>query len=559
MLRNALLYLWMLVAATNLAYAGDTLEVFAQKCDQAIGVTVPDFNCDNGTLVPATHLANGACDRPDQLNQDCDPGSRFQVLTNNANAYVVAHCRKRNEDQNPGKYGDIAVIQHSKISGATCFYQGALDADHSGNVKAPSKGVGNPRFWMTPSAIANSSFPCARCHDNGPIIRSPYLTQITGPNMLPGAGDSTFNHDQPYSFVGSDFASWKAYKVEVSGNLCNGCHRMGVSNAGGGGTARDFAIRATAASQTNKNPHSADSPMWMLPGETSYSQAHADAALAIKQCADQFHEGSPLPNSPSCKITQFTGQAAPTLPGSYTAVWRSGSEPEIQVYAWKYADYRNKYDQLWALGWRLYSLEPYVVNGQVLYNAVWRKSTEGEIQVYGWKYADYRAKYDQLWQQGWRLKLLQPYVVGGQVLYTAVWRPSTEGEIQVYGWKYADYRAKYDQLWQQGWRLKLLQPYVVGGDVLYTAVWRPSTEGEIQVYGWKYADYRAKYDQLWQQGWRLKLLQPYIVGGEVRYTAAWKPGNGGELQVYGWSYADFRKKYDELWTQGWRLQILQTY
>jgi hypothetical protein len=549
-----------LTAASFTAHA-ESLQAFAQKCDAAIGVTVPDFNCDSGTLVPATHQNGSKCDRPDQLNQDCDPGSRFQVITNTASAYVVAHCRKRNEDNHPGKYGDIAVIQYNKNNGATCFYQGALGADHSGNVKAPSKGVGSPTFWMTPGAIASSSFPCVKCHDNGPIIRSPYLSQITGPNKLPGAGDSAFNHDQPYKFIGADFTSWKAFKVEVKGNTCNGCHRMGVSNQGGGGTARDFGIRATAQSQTNKNPHSEDSPMWMLPGETTYSQAHADAAEEIKKCADKFKPGQALPNSDSCKITQFTGQNIPNLPGHYTAVWKPSEAAEIQVYNWKYADYRAKYDALWPLGWRLYSLQPYVVSGQVRYNAVWRKGTpgEGEIQVYGWKYDDYRAKYDDLWKEGWRLKILQPYVIDGKLRYTAVWRKGTEGEIQVYGWKYADYRAKYDDLWKEGWRLKLLQPYVIGGNVRYTAVWHQSTEGEIQVYGWKYADYRAKYDDLWKQGWRLKLLEPYVVNGNTRYTAVWKPGSGGEIQVYGWKYADYRAKYDELWEKGWRLQILQTF
>src|SRR5262245_16602328 len=153
MLRHRLLVLSTFIAASPSVY-GEDLAAFAQKCDQAIGVTVPDFVCDNGTQVPATHLVGGVCDRPDQLNQDCDPGSRFQVLTNNANAYVVAHCRKRG--LSAGLYGDIAVIQHNRINGATCFYQGALSPlSHDGNVKAPSKGVGNPPFWMTPTAIAN--------------------------------------------------------------------------------------------------------------------------------------------------------------------------------------------------------------------------------------------------------------------------------------------------------------------------------------------------------------------------------------------------------------------
>ena len=313
MTRHTLLVLWMFVgmfvAISTSAHADtDTLEAYAQKCDQAIGVTVPDFNSDDilATEVPTTHFANGLCDRPNVLNGKCDPGSRFRVLINNNDAYVVAHSRKKG--QQAGHYGDIAVIQHNKKNGATCFYQGALgDLSTDGNVKAPSKGVGTPAFWMTPSAIATSSFPCAGCHDNGPIIRSPYLAQITGPNKLPGAGDFSFNSNQPYSFVGSDFASWKAYKVEVAGNLCNTCHRMGVNNLSKTGTARILGIVATNHSQINKNPHSVDSPIWMPPGQVTYSQGNADAAMAIKQCADQFHEGSPLPNTPSCKITQFTG------------------------------------------------------------------------------------------------------------------------------------------------------------------------------------------------------------------------------------------------------------
>jgi hypothetical protein len=46
MLNHRLLVLWIYTASSTSAYAGDTLQVFAPKCDQAIGVTVPDFNCD---------------------------------------------------------------------------------------------------------------------------------------------------------------------------------------------------------------------------------------------------------------------------------------------------------------------------------------------------------------------------------------------------------------------------------------------------------------------------------------------------------------------------------
>jgi hypothetical protein len=147
----------------------------------------------------------------------------------------------------------------------------------------------------------------------------------------------------------------------------------------------------------------------------------------------------------------------PTM--TVTAVWRPGEQHEVQVYDWKYDDFRKKYDELWPQGWRLHILENRVVNNEVLYTAVWRRSTADEIQVYEWSYEDFRRKYDELWPQGWRLHLLETPVVNGQVLYTAVWRPSTSPEIQVYEWSYEDFRRKYDELWCDGWRLKILAVY----------------------------------------------------------------------------------------------------
>ncbi|RYZ40104.1 MAG: hypothetical protein EOO71_17385 [Myxococcaceae bacterium] len=542
------------VLAQQESALSDTLEQYAAKCDAAIGATVPDFNCELGTLVPTTNHVNGKCDRPNRLNQQCDPGSKFRVLVDNADVSIVAHCRKQNNAAN--YYGDIAVIQTNKKNGATCFYQ-ALGVLYGADVKAPSKGTG-AWSWKTPAATAG--IRCVRCHDNGAMVRSPYLTQLTGANKLPGAGDTSANRDQPYRFIGADFASWKAYKVEVAGNVCLGCHRMGTSNMLGDddGVALDLGIRATATSEVAKNPHGPDSPIWMTPGATTYNASNASAALAIRNCALRRNE-VPLPNTSACRITQYSDVGAPSAAGSFTAVWEPSTQGEIQVYGWTYADYREKYDQLWSQGWRLHTLQPYVVGTQVLYNAVWRPSTEGESQLYGATYATFKARYDELWPLGWRLKLLQPYVVSGQTYYTAVWRPSTEGETQVYGVTYASYRATYDALWPQGWRLKLLQPYVVSGQTYYTAVWRPSTEGETQVYGATYASYRATYDALYPQGWRLKMLEPYVVNGQVLYTAVFKPSTASETQVYGWDSTSFRNHYDTLWPQGWRLKILRAY
>jgi hypothetical protein len=303
----------------------DELQDYAAECDRDIGVSVPDFDCDAGTDVPGQGTVfsgdqTTTCDEPNRLNRVCDPGSRFRVLVNNGSAYVVAHCRKQGGD--PGMYGDIAVIQYSRTNGATCFYQALSDSspahgDMPGGssapgapampVKAPSSGLGGFQ-WKTPTATA--SIGCGGCHDNGPFVRSPYLNGVTGPNMLPGSElGSLANSSEPYSFVGDAFKNWKAYTVEVSGDECNNCHRLGVNNVlSGNGTSLDFAIRATSDHEDSKNPTSAASPIWMPPDPVQVASdrtgEHAAAAKAIHDCALRFDPNN-LPDEDGCRITLF--------------------------------------------------------------------------------------------------------------------------------------------------------------------------------------------------------------------------------------------------------------
>jgi len=291
----------------------DSLAEFAKKCSAATGEDVPAFNCDDGTPVPEDHLSgsypSALCDRPNVLNQECDPGSRFQVLKQTNDVEIVGHCRKKN--LGAGQYGDIAVIQYNQKNGATCFYQalGTLPA----KVTAPSEGNGPGKFpWLDPKDTA--AIGCVHCHDNGPFIRSEYLAQLRneaknrlpGTNPGPGHWDQRFSWNQtiPYAFAGNDFQSWKAYSVSVTGtgSDCLACHRLGLSSIGGHyqsqGTAQVLGPFATAATQPSKNPHSADSPIWMKPGQTTYNASSETSAKAVAACAAAIAQHGNDPNAP---------------------------------------------------------------------------------------------------------------------------------------------------------------------------------------------------------------------------------------------------------------------
>lgn len=302
----------------------DTLEEYAAKCDEAIGASVPDFDCDEGSEVDEGTIIGAypdqVCDRPNVLNHGCDPHSRFQVLhasPANPDVLMVAHCRKKgNQDQ---QYGDVAVIQYNKKNGATCFYQSPIESMLPAKVSAPKLGNSDPgRFpWKSPASVA--AVKCVSCHDNGPFIRSPYLSHLIDDswafvlgNVLPGSHDSGWNKTLPYKFVGNDFQSWKVYSVSAPVGSCGSCHRMGMSSAQGtfepiDGTSINFGLIATQEFQQHKYP---GAPMWMKPGQLAYDADVESEAESFAKCAYSIasHRNDPqgtLPPAVNCNSVEY--------------------------------------------------------------------------------------------------------------------------------------------------------------------------------------------------------------------------------------------------------------
>lgn len=300
----------------------ETLEEFSARCDKAMGgVSVPEFDCDdvNATEPPLQNDGVGKCSAPNVLNHECDPGSHFHMLhgVEGDEIYIAAHCRKIAHDGNgDGQYGDVAVIQYNRNTGATCFYQ-ALKTGLPHNAPAPRSG--DRSFWLKPGgtpgpgeSVTTASINCVRCHDTGPFIRSPYLAQLgqvwpfkddednvknpnhsshkppnPDKNHLPGTLQTEmfgpWNESVPYMFVGLNFQSWEAYSVEnTKDSTCTGCHRMGMSRSGsswnlGSGTSMNLGILATDSWQAMKlahgklDPSKKTSPIWMQPGQFVYT------------------------------------------------------------------------------------------------------------------------------------------------------------------------------------------------------------------------------------------------------------------------------------------------
>lgn len=235
------------------------INAMGRECTQKIGVIEP-FNCLDGELIPITvngrpvptgHASPQKCDRPSLLSPAyCKLYSRVGRLpslgpagAHDPDVQVVFICRRYNDvlDQNDKYFKDVAIIQHRKSTGATCFFQHLHSYSDATRVPPPSElasdtppgRVTSRQFWLAPTETA--SINCNNCHDAGPFIHSPYIDQVKDPS---GSGETVVypfpnvRHGEPtnYRFVGDPFQSWGIPElIKPDGNGCTTCHVFGIS------------------------------------------------------------------------------------------------------------------------------------------------------------------------------------------------------------------------------------------------------------------------------------------------------------------------------------------
>ena len=176
---------------------------YAKYCSEIVGAPLPSFDCLadgreipitlNGRRVGSGHT--GKCDRPSLNVPGCAQGARLgRIVFDNPDISAVFICRpaKNWTPQRP-RFGRIAVTQHNRKNGATCWYntrRPEVNTDGVPGNDAPeilTRRIASPVDSMFPNAVAPvlsdgrpaqaaerqkwasvSGFVCQSCHAPDP-------------------------------------------------------------------------------------------------------------------------------------------------------------------------------------------------------------------------------------------------------------------------------------------------------------------------------------------------------------------------------------------------------
>jgi hypothetical protein len=300
--------------------AASSILTYGAECKARIAA-LPPFDCRQGVIAPITvngftvpdsvpFEKNMDCDRPSMLpygsesDGQCVPGSRALVLADNEQVQISAFCRnKYHRPGNTTHFDEVDVIAHSVSSGSTCWFhaEGAGREAPLDGTRVPPPDEAEPppghpsatEFWKTPEETA--AFGCGECHDNDPFYWSPFIAQ-TG--QVPADPFGLYAND-----IGAAFSVWKPPRsVEIRGNTCLGCHRIGASFTCGKGTLQTLG-RTEVPDHHPRGlddwaldwPQSHWMPIEQDLTEAEWTVRYQHSVGELLQCCDAITHDKPLP------------------------------------------------------------------------------------------------------------------------------------------------------------------------------------------------------------------------------------------------------------------------
>lgn len=314
-----------LLISAHVAMARISALEYARQCEKLIG-KLPDFNCFDGAEIKPTGRGrdpdgNVACENPSLLGFGagqvlCSGGSRllkFDPLPGASNSAGVALCRKDTAGGN--RFSQIIALQYNKITGTTCWFHTDHNDTPDGRwVPSPSRATSgtapwggtlpaSPVFWDRVSRTGPADNNCFSCHENDPVLHTPYLMGVSGKHALP-AGDPLQSEDRPYAnfryhnFVGRVFPDWPvAMRLTLpAGNMCRDCHRFAVQCKGKQCWPGNLVTYLkNSVGQPHFQPPAGQKPrlpagqkafrFWMPPGHANMDKARVLAdAKKVEQC-----------------------------------------------------------------------------------------------------------------------------------------------------------------------------------------------------------------------------------------------------------------------------------
>lgn len=216
----------------------------------------------------------------------------------------------------------------------------------------------------------------------------------------------------------------------------------------------------------------------------------------------------------------------------------------------KYQDYFTKYSKK---GFRLTSVDGYLVNGKVYYAALWEKgSTSGLVARHGLTGKQYQDEFTKWSKKGYRLIHVDGCSDGKKARYAAIWQKGSQSGLKArHGLTGKQYQDEFTKNHKAGYRLVHVSGYGVKGKLYYAAIWKKGKNNDyIARHGLSSKQYQDVFTKYAKKGYKLTHIDGYDAKGKVYYACIMEKVGGRYSARHGMNSTNYQLQYDNHYYQG---------
>ncbi len=245
--------------------------------------------------------------------------------------------------------------------------------------------------------------------------------------------------------------------------------------------------------------------------------------------------------------------------GLFTAVWRKTDEDVIIRRGYSHQGFLHEWQFLRENGYFCDDFEVRIVDGQPRWDGVFRKGSGANAMWRGLGRTAFRQKVDEMAAIGQRLVDVEVYPSGQAILYAGLFRPGSGPYAFVDGLSTAGFATRRGELAAQGMKLIDIEATLIFEDNQeWAGVFVAGEDGLLN------RNYTAGefYDLTLTratEGYRLIDVETYNYQGGRRYAGVWEQGSGAEVFFYDKDYCELMDIHDNYSDRGYEMLDLEYY
>lgn len=214
------------------------------------------------------------------------------------------------------------------------------------------------------------------------------------------------------------------------------------------------------------------------------------------------------------QLREINAFVLPNQGERFNAIWEKTAGERPFVGGWAREDFDKYAAELNNKGYRILCLNAFVLPGQgERFNAIWVKSSADRPYVGGWATTDFNSKITQLQNLGYRLRSVNAFVLPGQgQRFNAIWDKTPSYRSAHWGLSRTNFDKYASELASQGYRVLDVNAYYLPGlGTRFNGVWEKSNADRPVLWGWARNDFNEHNRQLEAQGYRLEQINAVVL------------------------------------------------